>query len=159
MKAVFPIIMAATAFFVFSCSPQGGVKTANNIKVEGNCSAADVQFFDSFYSAMIKAVETEDLENSLAFYSEGFKGQTPEAQEGLRKNTTALYDNYRNIVYSPTEIRLLGGEDEAMTTDAYSFNAIPEDVRKFKPLTYSGRERIYWKKENGTWKIVDWIYY
>jgi hypothetical protein len=161
MKAFLSVAIPVAAVLALAgCAPQGaGVKTANDIRVEGTCSAEDVRFFDSFYTSMIRAVEAEDLEKSLAFYSEGFKGQTPEQKEGLRRNTAALYANYKNIVYSPESIRLVGGQDEAMTTDDYSFNAIPEDVRKFKPLNYSGRERMYWKKENGAWKIVDWIYY
>jgi len=141
------------------CSSGTAVKTVNNIQVEGDCTAADVAFFDSFYTAMIQAVRTEDVDKSLSFYADGFKGLTDESMAGLRKNVAVLYANYRELVYSPDSIRLTARGSEAVTTDQYSYNAVPEDSRKFKPLNYSGRERIYWKKEDGAWKIMDWIYY
>jgi len=154
--------MKKVLFFVFlglfvflGCSQNYEKSTKNHISVYGNAPKKSVMFFDDFYSAMIMASEKKDLDKSFSFYSTNF----PANLEKLKENTKKMYENYKDIIYVPESIVVNIEGDSAITSDSYTFSAQPIKIKEYEPMNYSGKERIYWKKEGETWKIINWIYY
>lgn len=142
-------------FIFLGCSQNYEKSTKNHISVSGNAPKKSVMFFDDFYSAMIMASEKKDLDKSFSFYSTNF----PANLEKVKENTKKMYENYKDIIYVPESIALNIKADSAITSDTYTFSALPIKIKEYKPMNYSGKERIYWKKEGDTWKIINWIYY
>ncbi len=158
MKTVLNLgLIIITMFFLASCGST--TDKGQSIKLNGKYSKADVAFFQDFYAGMVQAAQNEDIDKSLAFYSSSFKGASPGYLDKLRANIQSLYVNYKNITYVPKNVSLTIEGDDAMASDEYTYTAQPEAGSRFKPLDYSGKERIYWKKENNSWRIVEWIYF
>lgn len=157
-KYVFLIagLFLSSSFF-FQCAPKQG--QGLEIKVIGKASKDDIRFFQDFYSKMKLAIQNEDIEGSLSFYSEEFMANKPGQKEKLRSNIQSLYVNYIDISYLPTGISLSVENESAVTSDRYTYTAKPEPKSVYPKLDYQGNERIYWKKENGSWRIIEWIYY
>jgi hypothetical protein len=115
-------------------------------------------FFRDFYEKMMKAVETEDSEASFSFYSGYFKGGSN--LTAMKANISRLYEEFKDTVYIVQNVQLVVTGDAAVTEDEYTYSAFPKDPASgLKPLDLKGRERIYWIRENGVWKISEWIYY
>lgn len=152
-------IMLGMLGFLFISGCSSHKSSGNNIKVSGQCSPADVTYFDGFYTMMIQSCVNEDAKASFGYYSTGFKGGSTEYMDKLKKNIITLYANYQKIKYDPSNISLTVQGDEAVTSDDFSYSAQPEKNSSVEALNYSGKERLYWKKENGAWRITEWIYY
>ena len=75
----------------------------------------------------------------------------------MKKNNEILNKSYKNISYTMSEIKVNIDGNSAVSSDKFIYSATPA-VKGYKPIKKEGTERIYWKREEGTWKIVNWIY-
>lgn len=152
-------LFISTVFMMTSCGIGVDTRqlTENRILMQGDYTRADMEFFDGFYSSIIKAIEEEDVDTSFGFYSDSFMDKPVSYLNGLRENTEKLYLRYRDILYDPENIIITVKSSEAVSTDEFRYSAVPEKSGSGSPLNYSGKERIYWKKEESGWKIVNWV--
>jgi len=124
--------------------------------IKGTYTEKDVKFFTDFFKEMQKAVESEDLEKSISFYSKDFMNEEGVSLQKIKKNTEYVYKNYDNIIYKMSNIKITIKDDKAVSIDEFEYSAEPLK-KNLKPLNYKGKERIYWQKENGEWKIINWV--
>ncbi len=129
----------------------------NGFTVKGNYAESDVKFFTGFFSQMQQAVKDKNLDKSLSFYSKDFMSDEGADLNQIRKNTAYIYENYDNIIYVMKNIKINIKDNSAVSVDEFEYKADSKN-KKLKNLNYTGRERIYWQKENGDWKIINWIY-
>lgn len=144
-----------------SCSPPPDLpvreETIDGMTIRGDYSKEDTAHFQNFRKTIPEAMREKDAERSLAFYSDSFMNDTGVKLEELKKNTRLLYRVYGDIQYSVSDFSVSVRKDTALSKDRYTFKAVPVN-QAYKPLDYEGRERIYWQKEGGVWKIVSWVY-
>lgn len=124
--------------------------------IKGTYTQKDVKFFTDFFKEMQKAVEAEDLEKSISFYSKDFMNEEGVNIQVIKKNTEYVYKNYDNIIYKMSNVKITIKDDKAVSIDEFEYSAEPVD-KKLKLLSYKGKERIYWQKEDGEWKIINWV--
>lgn len=155
-------MMSALAMAVLlaggGCAPKSGGTAGPVVEVVGGGSRAEAPFFQDFYGRMIRAVAEADVEASFGFYAGTFKGGADLG--AVRRNIERLYADYKDAVYTVSRVRLSVQGDTAVTENDYTYRAVPRNPSSgLKPIELKGRERIYWVRENGIWKISDWVYY
>ncbi len=154
---IFNIIMA----FFITCSPAPEipekVEVVKNVKFKGSYTKTDIDYFLVFIEEMRKAIQNKDAEKCFSFYSKSFMSDAGVNLNDLKKNTKLLYKAYKEINYEVSDMKVHVDKDNAVTTDEYIYTAKPAN-KEYKPLKYTGKERIYWQKEGNKWKIVNWIY-
>lgn len=156
---VFLMLTVILYVFVFCSPPPEMMKeeVAGNMHVKGSYSKDDVDYFLKFYKEMQEAVRTKNSEKAFSFYSKDFMSDAGVKLDELKKNTILLNKVYDKINYVISQVKIHIQGKLAVSTDNYSYSAVPLQ-KGYKSLNYKGSERIYWKKEKGTWKIVNWVY-
>ncbi len=160
MKKGFYIVTIILNILIINVSctkkkPEQVVK--GNITFKGNYQQNDMEYFMRFFKEMQNAVENRDAERAFSFYSKNFMNDMGISLKKLKSNTEKFYKDYDKIVYKMSNISVNLKDDKALSIDDFEFSAEP--VKKgYEPIHYKGTERIYWQKENDTWKIVNWIY-
>lgn len=143
------------------CSPPLDIpekeEVVKDTKFKGDYTEKDIEYFLSFFNEMKDSVKNGDAEKSFSFYSEDFMSDSGVNLEDLKKNTTQLYKAYNKIIYEMSDVKVHVKGDKAVTVDNYVYKATPV-MKGYKFLNYSGKERIYWQKEKGKWKITNWVY-
>lgn len=159
MKSFF-CAAAITALCVF-CSPPPDLpvreETADGLTIRGDYTKEDTAFFLDFRRIIQEAMREKSVDKAFAFYSDSFMSDTGLRLEEMKKNTRLLYRVYRDILYGVSDYSVSISKDTALSKDRFTFRAVPVNPA-YKPLDQGGRERIYWQKENGQWKIVNWVY-
>jgi len=154
------IVLLAMLNIVLFCTPPPDInkeETINNIHLKGKYTNADKNYFAQFFQEMQDAVNTKNAEKAFSFYSKDFMSDSGINLEELKKNTILVYKVYTKIKYEMKNISVHIQKTDAVSIDNYIYSAKPKK-RGYKPLNYSGKERIYWKKEGDTWKIINWVY-
>lgn len=154
MKKSILKILLIIPILIFNC--QKIEEKKEGVTVKGNFTSADVNFFVKFVKEMEKAVANKDVEKSLSFYSDDFINEKGFSKDKLIENIKYIYENYDNIVYRIKNLVVTVKGDIAVSKDEYEYTALPLN-KKLQKLEYKGSERIYWKKYNNEWKIVEWI--
>lgn len=104
------------------------------------------------YAEMIRAVEERDVESSLSFYSFSELGLS---EDEVRDNISRLYRDYDRISYKVSDVRVTARGREAVAESEYEFTAVAR--ADGKDLHYRGADRIYFRREDGGYKIYFWI--
>ncbi len=155
------LIPAVIVSFFILCSPPPDIPEKEEVikdtKFKGDYTKNDIEYFLSFFNEMRDSVKNRDAEKSFSFYSKDFMSDSGVNLEDLKKNTTQLYKVYNKIIYEMSDVKVHVKDDKAVTVDNYIYKATPI-MKGYKLLNYSGKERIYWQKEKGKWKITNWVY-
>jgi hypothetical protein len=155
------ILIGLFILFIFSqCTPPPQSvpeKKVDDVTFRGNFLEEDQMFFLQFVIDIQRAVNSKNAEKSFSFYSKNFMSDSGIDLAKLKKNTILVNQIYDDINYQISDITIHIGKGKAVSSDNFTYTAKPLKTG-YKPLDYSGAERIYWKKENGSWKIINWIY-
>ncbi|MDD5065492.1 MAG: hypothetical protein PHF84_00460 [bacterium] len=160
-----PIKLWRTSFLLMmamiACVPPPGMngreEKTGDMTIKGEYTKEDIDYFSGFRKNISEAIRNKDVEKAFLYYSEGFSSDTGVKLSELKKNTVLLYKVYEQINYSILDFSVNVKGGTAVSTDRFTYSASPVNL-SYKPLDYQGKERIYWQKENGVWKIVNWIY-
>lgn len=124
------------------------------IKIKEN-KADSSEFYDTIIS-QIKVINNEkDIDQALNIYAKEFF--TKNDREDVRRNIELLFSLYSDIKYEPIKEKVIIKGNKALIENNIKYQASAHN-KKIKPISYSGKERIYLKRYNNEWKIVAWLY-
>lgn len=100
-------------------------------------------------------METKKVYKVMAHVSANYLDQEGRDYEGIRKYLNDIMKNYREIVIRRSNPTIVIEGDRARAVDPFGTRAEPDNSR-VPPLNIQGQVSVYFEREEGKWKIVEW---
>ena len=91
----------------------------------------------------------------MAHVSPNYLDQEGRDYEGIRKYLNDIMKNYREISIQRSTSSILVEGNRARAVEAFGTRALPDNDR-VPPLNLQGQVSVYFEREDGDWKIVEW---
>jgi hypothetical protein len=111
-------------------------------------------FYNKIMNEIVSLYSSRDVKKIVNIYSKNFYGSKI---KDIEKNVKLLFNYYKNIDYKTKKEKVILKNNYAIIINSFYYRALPI-YNNLKELKYSGREKIFLIKENGSWKIIGWYY-
>ena len=103
-----------------------------------------------------RAVETGKVDRAMAYVSANYKDAAGRNQETLREYLIYIRHEYRNVRITRSAPRIVVEGDHARALEAFGTLAETTDPAAAPPVNLQGQVIVYFAREDGEWKIVEW---
>lgn len=146
MKCVW---LAVSLFFIVGCQsdlpiPGLGSKVTDEEKIAAVLD--DVQ----------RGMETGKIYKVLAHVSLRYHDAQGRDYEAMREYLGFIRHSYRNIRITRTPPRIVIDGDHARALEAFGTIAESQDPAAAPPVNVQGQVTVYFVREEGEWKILEW---
>lgn len=103
-----------------------------------------------------RAVEAGKVDRAMSHISPSYQDAEGRNRDALRDYLSVIRRSYRNVRITRSAPRVFVEGDRARVLEAFGTLADSADLATAPPVNLQGQVIVYFAREEGDWKIVEW---